>query len=361
MPVYNNLLGNEIDPENNPDLTQFGSSMSMGGSLSGAALPSDLFAQHTADLAQKFKYYQGQHEDALTKLKDYMQQYESNQHGGVDYRPLAAFIGGLPQHQNPQLAQMAQSIEEEKAQKAKGLMDTQTNIAKQYELLAKEAEKDKNLSGMMGAMYRQNRMGQIDAKEARTTMNNDSLLKQYNPRLEGAAKIGELITDALSGKPDKVVSNQALLGQVNAEIARLETGANNPGLHAAEKTELMDKGAQLYALRDSITGNPKDAVDPRVLVSAQKLVSELQKSYMKGIDARMAYLTAGMTPAQKKIAMDKQHTLRTTYAPRFKKGWEGLNSKETNEPNPATMSEEDLHKLSDKELQDLYNKHVGGK
>ncbi len=147
------------------------------------------------------------------------------------------------------------------------------------------------------------------------------MLKQYGPRLEGAAKIGELIQAAKSGK---VVSNQALLGQVNAEIARLETGSQSPGLGQSEKTELQDRKAQLQSYVDSFTGNPSDAVDPRVLDTGGKLVTELSGSYMKGIDSRMAGLKAGMTPHQQAILDEKHNSLKSTYSPRFG-GWHGLN------------------------------------
>lgn len=154
-------------------------------------------------------------------------------------------------------------------------------------------------------------------KEARATGDKDSILKMYSQRLEGAAKINELIQSAQSGK---VVSNSALLGQLNAEVGRLETGSQNPGLGQGEKTELLDKKAHLQSIIDSWTGNPTDAVDPKVLQTTAKMVNELSGSYKRGIDSRTAYLKAGMNPKQQGIIDQKQKAMQDTYAPRLG-GW----------------------------------------
>lgn len=174
-----------------------------------------------------------------------------------------------------------------------------------------ELMKNKNENFQSGLNYKQD-------KEARTTMNNDAMMKVYVPRLEGAAKINELIESAKSGK---VVSNQALLGQLNAEIARLETGSQSPGLHASEKTELNSRKAQFQALVDSFTGDPKASVDPRILNTAQKMVNELKDSYTRGIDSRVEYLKSGLNENQKGIVDEKHKSIKNTYAPRFGGKW----------------------------------------
>lgn len=198
------------------------------------------------------------------------------------------------------------------------------------------------------------RLNLMTEKEARGSVNNDPMLKQYAPRLEGAAKIGELIQAAKSGK---VVSNQALLGQVNAEIARLETGSQSPGLGASEKTELQDRKAQLQSYFDSITGDPKAAVRPEVLQTGQKLVDELGGSYMKGVDSRMDMLRSGMRPGQQAIVDQKHKSLIDTYSPRFG-GWHGLNEV-AGAPGGAPAVDADLSKLSPAELQQYIQTHGG--
>jgi hypothetical protein len=164
--------------------------------------------------------------------------------------------------------------------------------------------------------FQEQRLGLQEGKEARSAAAKDSLLNQYNQRLDGAAKVLDLIHSAQSGKPDKVVSNQALLGQLNAEVSRLETGSQNPGLGQGEKTELLDRKAQLQALIDSWTGNPQDAVSPENLEAAGKLVKELSSSYKKGIKARFEFLKGGSTDKQKKIFDDKMSSTEKSYSPR---------------------------------------------
>lgn len=281
--------------------------------------------------AQKFKQYSNQHDASLAQLQQYMKDYQ-NLPQKTDYQALAAFAGNLPQNKNSQLLEAAKAGAPETAEKR------QENIINQQQALAKQEGEQANmmsmakiLQGQNAAQLRQQNMAERMAmqqsrldnqkmKEARTTVNNDGLLKVLTPRLEGAAKIGELIDSAKTGK---VVSNQALLGQINAEIARLETGSQSPGLHAGEKTELVDRMAQLGAMRDSITGKPQDAVRPEVLQTNGKMVDELKGSYMRGIDSRMDFLRNGMEPQQAQVVDDKHSSLKKTYSPRFG-GWDGI-------------------------------------
>jgi len=290
--------------------------------------------QDHAALQDKFKSYNQQYGDALSKLQGYMDNYNQTPQG-TDYRPIAAFLGGLPQNKNSQLLDAANAMApESQAKKMQNAIANQQTYTKDIGEMAKNSDYVKMLNGQMQQqnnmlrnqmMSNRNALGQQrltfqEEKEARGTVNNDPMLKQYAPRLEGAAKIQELIEAAHSGK---VVSNQALLGQLNAEIARLETGSQAPGLHAAEKTELNQYAAQLGAVRDAITGNPTDSVDPRILNTAGKMVTELSGSYMKGIDSRADMLAGGMRDNQRGIVDEKLNSIRKTYAPRFG-GWNGL-------------------------------------
>lgn len=294
--------------------------------------------QNTAEYNQlkgKFAEYNNQYQGGLTQLQQYMKDYQQADQG-TDFRPAAAFIGGLPQNKNPQLLEAANAMApESQATRMKNTIAHQQKYVDDVGAMAKNSDMVKLLNGQMQQQNAAMRQANMDKrtglqaekmtfqeeKEARSTVNNDAMLKIYTPRLEGAAKIDELIEAAKVGK---VVSNQALLGQLNAEIARLETGSQAPGLHAAEKTELNDYKAQMGALRDSITGSPQESVRPDVLLTAQKMVHELSDSYMKGIDSRMDTLSGGMRPNQQGIVKEKHKALIKTYAPRFGGSWNGL-------------------------------------
>jgi hypothetical protein len=271
-------------------------------------------------------------------------------------------------------------LSEDEATKAHGLIST--NLKTEAAKNAAEAR-----AAAMEAALRsrsdnneKNRSFRSD-KEARATANSDSLLKQYVPRLEGAAKIGELIQSARDGR---VISNQALLGQVNAEISKLETGSQSPALHAAEKTELLDKSAQMHALVDAITGNPTDAVRPEVLNAAEKLVNELSGSYMSAIDSRMDYLKGGASESQEHVFNEKHDSIKRTYGPRFghwgdetyerpqPRGLVGQQQKTSQTEKPGLLSramsaiglggnsqppaKDPLESMSDDELMKLYQK-----
>lgn len=155
--------------------------------------------------------------------------------------------------------------------------------------------------------------------KAQATVNNDPLLKQYLPRLDGAAKINDLIESAKSGK---VVPNSAFLGQLNAEMSRLETGSQSPGLGASEKTELTDASAKLAKLKEYVTGNPSDIVSPGLIKQAQGTINELSDSYMNTVDNRFETLKSGATDAQQQIIGNKHETLKGQYRKRFGR-WAG--------------------------------------
>lgn len=291
-------------------------------------------------------------QDSMLRQEGALREQEGNQRTyqdmtpGVDFRPLAALSdhwsgGNLYQAAQGMAPESDATRLQKNAEMLKGISDTKKDLTdmqlKQMgEQLKQQSYKEGRLTKeQIALMNNLTKLGvagvtggnqgarlglmnkrievQLD-KEARATLNNDPLLKTYAPRNEGAAKVLELIGAAKRGE---VVSNQALLGQLNAEIGRLETGSNSPGLHAQEKTELLDKKAQVQAVIDSITGKPEDSVRPEVINAAEKLVKELSLSYMKGIDNRVDYLTAGMTPAQKKIAHAKYRTLVHGYGERF--------------------------------------------
>lgn len=284
----------------------------------------------------------------LAKLRDSLAKYQKTP-DQTDYRPFAAFVDSMTGSNFAPVAQaMAPASPQEKAKtQLEALKDINTGsgylskdqldyLKSKQDVLGKLAA---NPAGMQLARMdlMKQRLNQQVGKEARGSVNNDKMLSTYTPRLEGAAKIGELIQSANEGK---VVSNQALLGQVNAEIARLETGSQSPGLGASEKTELQDKKAQLQAYVDSISGKPSDAVRPQVLDAGNKLVKELGGSYMKAIDSRMNFIKAGMTPDQQAIADQKHQQIIKDYSPRFG-GWNGLD--QTKFYNGKTYKVQDGH------------------
>lgn len=293
----------------------------------------------------------GRQDQALDMQKQLAAHY-AKQDQGLDYRPLAAYVDSMT---GSKLSGAAESMAPDSPQKklqnqldmATKIATTQGGITKDQldyirqklqqqsyvENRASKADIARNAdltklatSGATSGLQRERldlqkqRLGYQTDKEARAAVNNDQMLKLYTPRLEGAAKIGELIQSAREGK---VVKNNALLGQLNAEIARLETGSQSPGLAASEKTELTSAQAELQAFYDRVKSSPSDSLTPEILDTADKLISELSSSYKKGIDSRMKVLKGGMTDNQKAIVDEKHKAIKDTYAPRLG-GWEGI-------------------------------------
>ncbi len=154
----------------------------------------------------------------------------------------------------------------------------------------------------------QERIDQRGALGAQQVVNKDQILNTYQQRIDGANKIMNLMNAADDGK---VASTQAMLGQLNAEIARLETGSQSPGLGAAEKTEMSNFSAQLSAVRDAFSGAQTPVDLKNAFKQARGMVSDLRSSYVDAQKSRMAFLGTGALPNQQATFGAKQAGLGT--------------------------------------------------
>lgn len=182
-------------------------------------------------------------------------------------------------------------------------------------VVQKMMEDDKFLNGLMsaGAKGQIAQQGQNSRASlaAQRTVNNDKILNTYIPRLDGAQKIMNLIS---AGERGEFKTNGALLGQLNAEIARLETGSQSPGLHASEKTEMLSLAAKLHGLADAATGNVSSVDLKNQFAQARGMVGDLGASYRDQIDKRMNTLKAGSNlPGQKEVFDEKHQDMMNNY------------------------------------------------
>lgn len=157
---------------------------------------------------------------------------------------------------------------------------------------------------------------------AQTQVNKDSLMNAYKMRLDGAGRVYDLINDAAAGK---VKTNKAFLGQLNAEVARLETGSQSPGLGQSEKTELVSAAAQLEGLKEKFTGKPEDAVPQAVIQQVKGTMDSMVGSYQDAIHQRYATLSAGLQPSQKPIVEAKKNADIEGYKKKFGY-WKGMDA-----------------------------------
>ena len=178
-----------------------------------------------------------------------------------------------------------------------------------------------------------------EVMQAQRTVNADPLLKQYIPRMDGATKILNLM-DAAKGGDFK--SNQAVLGQLNAEISRLETGSQSPGLGAAEKTEMQDAAAHYHNILDTLSGNVTGVDLTKKYEQAQGMVRDLGKSYVNATNDRMNTLKAGATEPQIPVFESKHNQLHQTYDYRFDAPVVVSNGKESHTIKPGPQQAQDL-------------------
>lgn len=153
-------------------------------------------------------------------------------------------------------------------------------------------------------------LNQRNVNQAQRAVNSDHILTQYVQRADGAKKILALMEAAEKGD---FKSNQALLGQLNAEISRLETGSQSPGLHSAEKTEMLDSAAHLHNVLDTLSGNVTGVDLTQKFAQARGMVKDLGSSYHQGIDARLNSLKAGSLPEQMPVYDAKRQEILSHY------------------------------------------------
>lgn len=149
---------------------------------------------------------------------------------------------------------------------------------------------------------------------AQRTMNNDPILKTYVPRLDGAMKILNLMQGARDGG---FKSTAPVLAQLNAEIARLETGSQSPGLAASEKTEMGDTAAKYQNIVDTLSGDVTGVDMEKKFQQAEGMVKDLGRSYQGHIHDRTEFLKAGALPSQEDTFGAKQKQLESAYAGKF--------------------------------------------
>ncbi len=169
----------------------------------------------------------------------------------------------------------------------------------------------KGLNSGLGGVAGQ-RLHDMNINRANATAANDPILKTYIPRVDGAQKILSLMDRAERGD---YKSNQAMLGQLNAEISRLETGSQAPGLHVSEKTEMESSAAQLRAILDKLTNTVSGVSLKDQFAQARGMVKELQNSYKNQINNRLDFLNSGSLDVQKPVFQAKKQALEKQYGP----------------------------------------------
>lgn len=165
----------------------------------------------------------------------------------------------------------------------------------------------------MAGMFAGRIKNQNDQK-AQATVNGDKTVNTYVPRIDGAQKILNLMDGAERGD---FKSNQAMLGQLNAEISRLETGSQAPGLHASEKTEMEDAAAKLHNVMDTISGDVTGVDLHKKFEQARGMVKDLGRSYYNQVNKRIDFLKAGASPEQAPIYENKRGEFQRNYGPSF--------------------------------------------
>ena len=235
---------------------------------------------------------------------------------------------GLPTFQkNPAILDaVSQGGQNMNAYQIKNLLDANPYLKDLIPSSVKEDQANMMVNRMMAMM------GNRNNTQAQQSLNKDPLLSQYIPRIDGAAKILDLIS---AGEQGQFKTNKALLGQLNAEIGRLETGSNSPGLSASEKTEMNDAAASLKDLYDTVTGGVTGVDLSQKFAQARGMINDLGNSYANQINNRLAYLQAGALPDQQSVFNSKANQIRYAYGNKFPGGFQSNDQGAQAQPAPA--------------------------
>lgn len=310
-------------------------------SLSGGPVPDQALIKSGLErYDQMAKIGAAQQGAGLESLKKYINSYE-DQPEQTNYVPLghfADYIAGLagqkgsageaaqamapasPEKRQEYFLKLQEQLQKGRKDYADTLLNPLKEQLKVYGQMIRPEMQGKN------AQDRLNQNINVKTNQfAQNKFDQDTFLNTtIVPRLEGAARVMGQLNAAANGK---IVSNAALLAQLNAEQVRLENGAGAAAEGSIERQSLLDAAAEWGRLKDSVLGKGTDAVRPEVLNTMRKGILNMGREYIRGADARIKTLRAGMFPNQQKVMDQKREILMGEYFPIFQETVRVVNKK----------------------------------
>ena len=185
------------------------------------------------------------------------------------------------------------------------------------------------------------------------TQMQGALNRQLDPnkpimmRINGADRILHLMDDAEAGK---FKTNKAFLGQLNAEISRLETGSQSPGLNVQEKIEMESAAAEWGAVRDKFFNNISDVDLKAQVKQARGMVQGLKDSYTGQALNAIEQVGSTALPSQSPIVQ----SFKQEFINKHGIGRNGVAAKTTPQPNTIKVGNVDM---TPEQAKQFYDEH----
>lgn len=184
----------------------------------------------------------------------------------------------------------------------------------------KEAQSKAALAQASMGFKQANLSNRID-QAGTNKVDNDKSLNAYDLRLQGVARINDLLAAAKRGQ---IVTNEQVKNLIGEEVARLELGAGTLGLGQSERNTLTGTfKSQAAHIEERVTGRPQDAITAPQLAQMVGQLKVMTDSYMQQYDSRIRTLRSDPRPEVQSIVDQKANEYRQTQAERFG-SWNGL-------------------------------------
>lgn len=303
-----------------------------------------------ADLAafnNIFKKNDANHDLAVSQLKEYMKGYAGLDQG-TDYRPLAAFVGGL-NHGNPQLLKAAEDIApESQAKRAE-------NLIGQQQALTKLVGDNNSAKAMAQLMLGQQRNDGMQARQGtqiekmNNTVHQKNLNETNDPIIKGLQTSYQNLENAERNFREGGMSPQEFVELQQAVRSNLGLKGTS-GVHERDATRLTSFGLNAATFHQFLTGNLQD-------------VNKQNPGFVDQI-LKVTNLEKQNKFAQAKKIMDARALGHATFYsknPELKNDY--TNSQKAilgqfSTPSDHSVSADPLDHMSDEELSKLYH---GGK
>lgn len=244
-----------------------------------------------AGLAEKFKGYQNAKDLEMQQLREYMKQY-SQMPQETDYRPLAAFVGGLSG--NKQLYEAANAIAPQGgAKRTENLIGMQQKIAQMAGDQKQTEAYMRLLQGQQRANALEGRTGVAQDRLSNTVagiFDNDEILKK------NTAQQQQTELDLHTLQTAKMITPQ-LMTEIQNGLARAVAGGGVTSEGGREAVAFNSVKQDAIRLEQRLSNSPQDVNSPEVKQMLIDTFRRLHEAYGNNISKRAENLAKGRAKA----------------------------------------------------------------
>lgn len=243
--------------------------------------------------AQKIKQFGAQRENEVEKLKQYMQDYAKSNNNVTDYRPLAAFVGGIP-YGNKELLKAAEGIApESNATKYKNLAVLQEQAAK---LSGDEASTNAMIKIAQAQSRNQSYNDRTGVAQDRLANTVANLFDNDKSILQNQMQQQQTELDLHTLQTAKTITPQ-LMAEIQNGLARAVAGGGVTSEGGREAVAFNSVKQDAIRLQQRLTNRPEDVGSPEVKQMLIDTFKRLHEAYGNNIATRATNIANGRQKA----------------------------------------------------------------